>query len=176
MHQSLPAYTPPAHGSCTPPPLHQLREHSTETITLPVRGGATCELALQLSWLANPSPAAVAASVEYHGYGARGGAMAGGGGSERYAACFGARSPLDEQINLLFSAPSMKPDQPHTTALLCPARSACCCCSATHSLTRVCVHVVFYEAARCGSAPPTPSLGSRWAPLCARRSSLRRPS
>ena len=42
-----------------------------------MRGGATLELCMALSWLANPSPVeALEASVEFHSYGARGRAMA----------------------------------------------------------------------------------------------------
>ena len=37
-----------------------------------MRGGSTLEVCLQLSWLANPTPVALDASLEFHSYGARG--------------------------------------------------------------------------------------------------------
>ena len=54
-----------------------LREHSETTVQVPVRGGATLELCMSLSWLANPSPVeALGFTVDFHSYGARGRAMA----------------------------------------------------------------------------------------------------
>ena len=38
-------------------------------VQLPVRGDATLELCMQLSWLANPAPATLDAEVEFHSYG-----------------------------------------------------------------------------------------------------------
>ena len=52
-----------------------LREHGEHVVHVPVRGSSTMELCMQLSWLANPSPTSVEASVEFHGYGARGKSM-----------------------------------------------------------------------------------------------------
>ncbi|KAL1508071.1 hypothetical protein AB1Y20_007665 [Prymnesium parvum] len=52
-----------------------LREHSVEELAVPVRGGATLELCLQLAWLANPAPAALDASLEFHSLGVRGAPM-----------------------------------------------------------------------------------------------------
>jgi tripeptidyl-peptidase-2 len=53
-----------------------LREHTEEVVQVPVRGGSTAELTMQLSWLANPSRTSVTATVHFHSYGARGRAMA----------------------------------------------------------------------------------------------------
>lgn len=51
---------------CQTKRMLRLRPHHEEIITLPVRGGATLELCLQLSWLANPAPASLVAAVEFH--------------------------------------------------------------------------------------------------------------
>uniref|UniRef100_A0A7S3WM75 tripeptidyl-peptidase II n=1 Tax=Emiliania huxleyi TaxID=2903 RepID=A0A7S3WM75_EMIHU len=61
--------------ACQTKRMLQLRELSEEVVQLPVRGGATLELCMQLSWLANPAPATLDAEVEFHSYGARGRAM-----------------------------------------------------------------------------------------------------
>ena len=49
-----------------------LREHAEETVTVPVRGGSTLELCLQLSWLANPASVELEAIVDFHSFAARG--------------------------------------------------------------------------------------------------------
>ena len=53
-----------------------LREYSEELVHVPVKGGSTLELCMQLSWLANPNPVEVDVEVEWHSYAMRGAAMA----------------------------------------------------------------------------------------------------
>ena len=56
--------------------MMMLRENSEETVHIPVKGGSTMELAMQLSWLANPNPVDLEAIIEYGSYGMRGSAVA----------------------------------------------------------------------------------------------------
>ena len=63
-------WRPPPPPSRPPPPTLRLCRHQVR-----VRGGATMELCLQLSWLANPAPCDLTATVEWHSYGARRGAV-----------------------------------------------------------------------------------------------------
>jgi len=43
---------------------------------VPVKGGSTLELCLQLSWLANPNPVQLDVEVSFHSFAMRGAAMA----------------------------------------------------------------------------------------------------
>ena len=52
-----------------------LREHGEQTVTVPVRGGSTLELAFQIAWLSNPSPCEFTTNVEFHSFAARGRAL-----------------------------------------------------------------------------------------------------
>ena len=56
--------------------LLPLREFSEELVHVPLKGGSTLELCLQLSWLANPNPVELDVEVEFHSYALRGAAMA----------------------------------------------------------------------------------------------------
>ena len=50
----------------------QLREYATEKVMVPVRGGASLEICMQLLWLQNPSAVELTADVEFHSFGMRG--------------------------------------------------------------------------------------------------------
>mmetsp|Transcript_21421 Transcript_21421/g.48358 ORF Transcript_21421/g.48358 Transcript_21421/m.48358 type:complete len:1362 (-) Transcript_21421:42-4127(-) len=51
--------------------VYQVRDGVEHEFDVRVKGGSTLELCQQLLWLANPSPALVTATVEFHSYGAR---------------------------------------------------------------------------------------------------------
>ena len=51
--------------------IYQVRDGVENEFSVRVKGGSTLELCQQLLWLANPSPASVTATVEFHSYGAR---------------------------------------------------------------------------------------------------------